>query len=138
MTYHPPDPPVVPYLMVLGGHDACDWYLRAFGGTQNNRFDMDDGRLAHAMLTLENGAAIYVADEFPEAVETTGMLAPSSLGGTTATIALAVEDVDRWMRRATAAGGTEIRPATDEFWGRHGKLRDPFGHVWLFTGPKSG
>ncbi|MBU1325834.1 MAG: VOC family protein [Alphaproteobacteria bacterium] len=138
MTYVPPDPPVTPHLMVQDGHRALAWYLEAFAGTENNRFDMDDGRLGHAMLTLENGAAIYLADEFPEAVDHTGTLAPPSLGGASVTLSLAVEDVDRWLGRAEAAGGTVIRAAADEFWGRHAKLRDPFGHVWSFTGPKAG
>ncbi len=34
MAYVPPDPPVVPYLMVKDGHAALDWYLRAVGGRE--------------------------------------------------------------------------------------------------------
>lgn len=136
--YCPPDPPVMPYLMVSRGHEALAWYKRAFAATENNRFDMEDGRLAHAMLTLENGGAIYLADPFPEVLAEVGTRPPDDLGGTAVTISLAVEDVDRWMARAQAEGATIIRPARDEFYGRHGKLRDPFGHVWSMTGSLRG
>ena len=136
MVYVPPDPPVTPYLMVGNGHRALDWYVRAFGAREVNRYDMEDGRLGHAMLTLANGGSIYVADEFPEMIETIGTLAPDSLGGTTVTVALAVDDVDAWVARARTEGACTIREPVDEFYGRHAKLRDPFGHVWSLTGPK--
>ena len=138
MAYVPPDPPTVPYLMVRNGARALDWYVRAFGGRELNRFDAEDGRLAHAMIELGNGGAIYLADEFPERLDTVGMLAPDSLHGTTVTVALAVDDVDAWLARAVAEGAVTIRPVADEFYGRHAKLRDPFGHVWSLTGPKRG
>ena len=35
------------------------------------------------------------------------------------------------------AMATVIKPATDEFYGRQGKLGDPFGQVWSFVRPKS-
>lgn len=136
MVYVPPDPPVVPYLMVRNRARALDWYVRAFGGREVNRFDADDGRLAHAMVELGNGGVIYLADEFPELVESVGMLAPDSLHGTAVTVALAVDDVDAWLARAGAEGAVTIRAPADEFYGRHARLRDPFGHVWSLTGPK--
>ena len=136
MPYVPPDPPVTPYLMVGNGARALDWYVRAFGGRSVNRYDMEDGRLGHAMLELANGGAIYLADEFPELIERVGTLAPDSLGGTTVTVALAVDDVDAWLARARAEGAVTIREPADEFYGRNAKLRDPFGHVWSLTGPK--
>lgn len=133
--YVPPDPPVVPYLSVKRGHEALAWYLRAFGGREIVRYDMDDGRLGHAMLELGNGGKIYLADDFPELAETVGVRPPEALGGASVTIALAVEDVDAWLARAEAEGATPIRPAQDEFYGRNAKLKDPFGHVWSLTGP---
>ncbi|HYD27736.1 VOC family protein [Brevundimonas sp.] len=136
MACEPPDPPITPYLMVGNGHRAVDWYIRAFAGRQCNRFDAEDGRLAHAMVELANGGAIYIADEFPEMIDTVGTLAPDSLGGTTVTVALAVDDVDAWLERARAEGACTIREPVDEFYGRHARLRDPFGHVWSLTGPR--
>lgn len=68
MTHGQRDPRVVPYLSVSPGAEAIAWYVRAFAAVENNRFEMDDGRLGHAMLTLENGAAVYLADDFPDMI----------------------------------------------------------------------
>ena len=37
-------------------------------------------------------------------------------------------------RRAVAAGATVVRPLKDEPYGRTGKLRDPYGHIWFING----
>lgn len=137
MTYVPPDPPVVPYLMVHDGPAAVDWYGRALGATVEFRYDEADGRVGHAALSV-NGGVIYLADEFPEVQDRVGARAPKTLGSTSVSISLAVDDVDAWTARAVAAGAVVIRPAEDEFYGRHAKLADPFGHVWSFLGPKTG
>lgn len=136
MAWVPPGPPVMPCLMVGNGHRALDWYGRAFGGREVNRHDMEDGRLGHAMPALANGGAIYIADEFPRPDRNRRDLAPDSLGGTTVTVALAVDDVDAWLARARAEGAATIREPRDKFYGRNARLRDPLGHVWSLTGPK--
>lgn len=135
-AYVPPDPPVMAYLMVHDGPGAIDWYGRALGATVAVRYDEADGRVGHAMLNI-NGGSVYLADEFPEIQDRIGVRAPRTLGGTTVQMALAVDDVDAWMARALDAGAALIKPATDEFYGRQGKLGDPFGHVWSFVGPRS-
>ena len=68
-----------------------------------------------------------VSDEHP-----TESVSPRQLGGTTVLINLFVADVDALFERALAAGATVDRPLADQFTGaRNGKLKDPFGHVWL-------
>src|SRR6266700_186358 len=68
------------------------------------------------------------ADEFPEM----GFRGPLSLGGSSVTIHLYVEDVDAVARQAVAAGARMLRPVQDQFYGdRSGTLTDPFGHVWM-------
>ncbi|WP_269514280.1 VOC family protein [Brevundimonas subvibrioides] len=135
--YVPPDPPVVPYLVVHDGPTALDWYVRAFAATVILRYDEPDGRLGHAALSI-NGGTIYLADEFPELHDRIGTRSPHHLNGSSCNIALAVDDVDAWMARAAKEGAITVRPATDDFYGRHGKMSDPFGHVWSFLGPKTG
>ena len=47
---------------------------------------------------------------------------------------LYVEDVDTSYPQAIAAGGKEVRPLTDQFYGdRSGTLTDPFGHNWTIS-----
>jgi PhnB protein len=123
--------PVSVYLMVNDGNAALDFYRRAFGADVTETYPYE-GKLGHATLTV-NGGDVMLSDEFPEAV--TGVRSPKSLGGTTCSVSLSVDDADTWFERARAAGAEVVRPLNDEFYGRSGKLRDPFGHVWGIVGP---
>jgi PhnB protein len=120
---------VAPYLSVRGGAAAIDFYKSAFAAEELERYDFE-GKIGHATLRI-NDHVLMLADEFPEMESMTGNVAPDTLDGrTTFTINLTVDDADTWFDRAIKAGATEIRSVTDEFYGRHGKLRNPFGHVW--------
>ena len=61
-------------------------------------------------------------------------MGPQTLGGSSVTLDLEVEDVDAAVERAVAAGATLVRPPDHPSSGvQAGKVRDPFGHVWLIT-----
>lgn len=126
--------PVGLYLMVHDGAAALDFYRRAFEAVVTEEYPWE-GKLGHATLKI-NGGEVMISDEFDEAV--TGVRSPRSLGGTTASVSLSVDDADAWFERAVAAGCEVIRPLADEFYGRSGKLRDPFGHTWGLVGPTRG
>ena len=50
----------------------------------------------------------------------------------TFSLSLYVPDCDSVFKQCIAAGAAELQPMTDQFWGdRAGKIRDPFGHVWM-------
>jgi PhnB protein len=50
------------------------------------------------------------------------------------TIDLEVEDVDAAVDRAVNAGAALVRPPDHPTSGvQAGKVRDPYGHVWLIT-----
>ena len=120
---------VAPYLSVRDGGAAIEFYEKAFGAETLERFE-HEGKLGHATLRI-NDHVLMLADEFPEMEDVVGNVAPPTLGGrTTFTINLTVDNAEAWFDRAIAAGCTSLRPVTQEFFGRHGKLRDPFGHVW--------
>jgi PhnB protein len=127
---------VSPYLTVRGAKDAIAFYQKAFGAEETEHFD-HDGRVGHSTLSI-NGSEVMLSDEFPEMAPIVGTCSPAALGGTTVTINLVVEDVDGAFARALEAGAAALRPPKDEFYGRHGKLRDPFGHVWSLIGPTKG
>ena len=56
---------------------------------------------------------------------------PKSIGGTPVSLMIYVDDVDTIYGQAIAAGGTELKPLQDQFYGdRSGMLMDPFGHIW--------
>jgi uncharacterized glyoxalase superfamily protein PhnB len=114
------------YLRLQDAPRAIDFYKVAFGATEKFRLTEPSGRVGHAELDF-GGTTLMLSDEFPEY----GIRGPASVGGTTLTIHLHVDDADAVIRDALAAGATLVRPASDQFHGeRSGTVRDPFGHEW--------
>jgi uncharacterized glyoxalase superfamily protein PhnB len=117
---------VYAYLRVADAARAIDYYTEAFGAKEKYRLAEPGGRVGHAELSF-GGTTIVLSDEFPEM----DIRGPSSIGGTSVTIHLHVDDADAVLERAAKAGGEIIRPAQDQFYGeRSGTVRDPFGHEW--------
>jgi len=115
-----------PYLIIKGASAAIDFYKRAFGATETMRMVDPKGRIGHAEIRIGD-SVIMLADEHPDM----GYRSPRSLGGSSVSILLYLENVDAVFDRAVAAGATAQRPVTDQFYGdRSGTLEDPFGHVW--------
>jgi PhnB protein len=119
---------VTPYLICDGAADAIEYYKKAFGATELFRMD-HDGKIGHAELKIGD-SPIMLADEYPQM----GYRSPKALGGTPVSIMIYVPDVDTVYKQAMAAGGTEVKPLQDQFYGdRSGTLTDPFGHVWTIA-----
>ena len=117
---------VFAYLRLRDAAKAIDFYTKAFGAKEKFRLTEPGGRIGHAELEL-GGSTLMLSDEYPEF----GIYGPASIGGTSFTIHLHVDDADALIGRAVAAGATVIRPAVDQFYGeRSGTVRDPFGHEW--------
>jgi PhnB protein len=115
-----------PYLIIKGAADAIEFYKRAFGATELLRMADPQGRVGHAEIKIGD-SVIMLADEHPAM----GYRGPRSLGGSSVSILLYLEDVDGVFERAVKAGATAQRPVADQFYGdRSGTLEDPFGHVW--------
>lgn len=118
-----------PFLSIKDAARAIDFYKEAFGATEIFRLTEPSGRLGHAEILIGK-ARISLADEYPEY----NVVGPQSLGGSPVVIQLYVEDVDAVVARAVAAGATVLQPVSDQFYGdRSGKVKDPFGHVWIFA-----
>lgn len=118
-----------PMLIVRKGYEALAFYQRGFGAQVLMKIDQPDGRLGHAELSIGK-AKFMLADEFPEI----SCVGPATLGGTSVSIQIYVEEVDAFVERAVAAGAKLERPIKDEFYGdRVAWLNDPFGHRWSFA-----
>ncbi|MGH9883458.1 MAG: VOC family protein [Pyrinomonadaceae bacterium] len=117
---------VTPYLIVKGGADAIEFYKKAFGATELFRMADPSGKVGHAEIKIGD-SPIMLADEHPEM----GYLGPLNIGGTPVSLLIYVDDVDAVYPQALAAGGEQLKPLQDQFYGdRSGTLKDPFGHVW--------
>lgn len=115
-----------PYLICKGAARAIEFYKQAFGATELFRLEGPGGSVGHAEVKIGD-SPIMLADEHPDM----GFVGPQSLGGTPVSILLYFDDCDAVFHRAIAAGGTELRPLADQFYGdRSGTITDPFGHVW--------
>jgi len=120
---------VTPYLAVHDGAAALAFYEDAFGAEVTMRIVGDDGRLGHSEFGI-GGARFYLSDEHPDI----GVVGPRSLGNTSVTLHLDVDDVDAVFARATAAGATTLaEPADQPHGARHCTLVDPFGHRWMLS-----
>jgi PhnB protein len=118
-----------PYLIVKGAAEAIEFYKRAFGATELLRMADSKGRVGHAEIRIGD-SVIMLADEYPEM----GHRGPRSLGGSSVSILLYLEDVDTVFERALKAGARAQRPVQNQFYGdRSGTLEDPFGHVWTIA-----
>jgi uncharacterized glyoxalase superfamily protein PhnB len=114
------------YIRLADATRAIEFYKQAFGATEKFRLTEPSGRIGHAELDF-GGTTLMLSDEFPEF----GIKGPRSIGGTSLTLHLHVDDADALIARAVAAGATVVRPAQDQFYGeRSGTVSDPFGHEW--------
>lgn len=110
-------------LSVRNGAKAIDFYKAAFGATELYRVGDESGVVAQLSVA---GAEFWLADESPEHLN----FSPESLGGCSVRMLLIVGDPDAVVRRALAAGATDVRPVVEEHGWRLGRIVDPFGHHW--------
>jgi PhnB protein len=117
---------LTPYLIVKDASSAIEFYRKVFGAKELFQISGPDGKIGHAELKIGD-SVVMLADEHPQM----GYRSPSSLGGSSVSILLYLEEVDAVFARAVKAGATAQREVADQFYGdRTGTLRDPFGHVW--------
>lgn len=117
---------LTPHLVVKGAAQAIDWYKKAFGAVEICRLPTPSGLLMHASVKIGD-SQLFLVDEFPEM----NCQGPQGAGGSSVTIHMSVEDVDKVFNRAVEAGAQVRMPVADMFWGdRYGQLVDPFGHSW--------
>lgn len=117
---------VHPYLTVHDASAAIEFYEKAFGAKELMRLTDPEGKIGHAELDFA-GTTVMLADEYPEY----GITSPRTVGGTSFTMHLHVDDADGAIARTVEAGAEILMEPTDHFYGeRSGAIRDPFGHRW--------
>ncbi|OZB97959.1 VOC family protein [Paenibacillus sp. XY044] len=121
---------IIPMLAVHDAAAAIVFYQSVFGASEVNRILTDDGRTSHAEMRAGD-ARFMVADEFPE-----HNTAAETLGGTPVILYIVVEDALDTANKAVSAGAVTLREVAAQPHGDSvGKIRDPFGHVWMIATP---
>jgi uncharacterized glyoxalase superfamily protein PhnB len=121
---------IIPTMRYRDAATMIDWLCEAFGFERRMVIDGDDGIIAHAELTLGNGMIMLGTardDAFGKLQST-----PATLGATTQSAYIVVDDVDKTYVRARAAGAEVVIEIRDEVYGRVFSCKDPEGHLWNF------
>lgn len=118
---------LVPLLVTRGAADAIDFYVRALGAEILSRYEHGpERRISHADLRI--GEARFAVTEETRAWNSD---APPSLGGSPVVMQLFVDDAESACSSMRDAGAVVVFPIREFVGERMGRLRDPFGHVWL-------
>ena len=122
-------PVVMPMLVCRDASAEIDFCKTTFGAVELVRRPGPDGTVAHALVTI-GPAMVMIEGEWP----TLSSRAPQPDGSSPVVIYVYVEDVDKVIELAVAAGATILIPVKDQFWGdRTGRIIDPSGHVWTIS-----
>jgi PhnB protein len=117
---------IVAQLSVRRGRAAIEFYQAAFGAVVDYQVGgTEDNPAVVAQLSVGR-SSFWVADESPPHAN----FSPESLGGGTVRMLLTADDPDAAVRRAVAAGATEVYPVGEAHGWRLGRIADPFGHHW--------
>jgi uncharacterized glyoxalase superfamily protein PhnB len=121
---------IIPTLTIKGAAQAIEFYKKAFGAQEMDRFEGPDGKsIMHAEMKIGD-SIVMLNDEHPQM----GYLSPLSTGSTSSGIFLYVPDSDAVFNKAVSAGAKPQMAMMDAFWGdRFGSIIDPFGHVWSIS-----
>src|SRR2546422_10170009 len=120
---------VTPMLVCRDAAAEIDFCKTTFGAVELVRRPGPDGTVAHALVTI-GPAMVLIEGEWP----TLASRAPLPDGSSPVVIYVYVEDVDKSVERAVAAGAKVLLPVKNQFWGdRTGRIIDPTGHVWTIA-----
>ena len=84
------------------------------------RLEDDDGKLAVAQLSIK-GAAFWIQEDVDAS--------PKTAAGSVRLI-LSVEDPDAVFEDAIASGAVMMKPISEDYGWRTGRVTDPFGYEW--------
>lgn len=117
-------------LVVDDAAAALDFYVAALGGKELARYAEPSGTIVHA--EVEVGESVFSLTQADGGVNRSA----NELGGSPVLCHLQVPDADARAEAMVANGATVLIPVSDQYYGsRDGRLRDPFGHLWLLSQP---
>lgn len=121
---------VHPRLLVSDGDAALEFYAAVFEAETLSCHRDDAGKIVNADIRI--GTTDLSLTEGDGEMNTS----PTDLGGTSVILSVECLDVDARAAQMVEAGGEVLIPVDDRFYGRRdGRLRDPFGHLWILGQP---
>jgi len=112
---------IAPWLSVEHAQEAVDFYKDAFGAVEAYRLEGENGTLAVAQLSIR-GATFWVQEDADTS--------PRAVSSGSVRLILSVEDPDAVFDRAITRGAVMVKPVSEEYGWRTGRLTDPSGHQW--------
>lgn len=122
-------------LIARNAAETLDFYVAGLGAEEIGRWiDPENGKIGHSEVRI-GSQIIYLADEYPS-MQQIGVDSPASLGGTSLTIWLNVDNLEAARDRALKAGAKLLEPIAPMRvdGGRRCRVADPAGHVWTLIG----
>ena len=119
---------IQPELWVDSPGEAVAFYEAAFDATVLHRVGHGDDIVVQLGV---GDAAFWVAG----ASAPMRRLSPRAIDGATSRMLLVVENPEKVVRRAVAAGASESSAVNNEHGWRLGRIIDPFGHEWEIGKP---
>jgi uncharacterized glyoxalase superfamily protein PhnB len=121
-----PAPAFYPNLLYADADAAIEWLERTLGFERGEVHRDDDGKIAHAELSLDSSVIML-------GTAGVGREPFRSLGAGGGLVYVAVDDVDSLYERARGAGADVALELMDTDYGsRDFTLRDPEGTLWSF------
>ncbi|MFE9380718.1 VOC family protein [Streptomyces sp. NPDC006855] len=121
---------LTPRLIVSNPGTAATYYQKAMDAQEVFRAQDDSGRVMVVVLQV-GGSRLSLSPAVPE----WGWLSPDDVGGSPVLLEAEFTDQDAVAERMVAGGGTVVVPVENRPYGkREGRIRDPFGHLWIVTG----
>ncbi|WP_018655204.1 VOC family protein [Actinomadura flavalba] len=123
---------LAPRLIVPDPDAASAFYQRTLEAEQVFRGPAgDDGR--PVVIELRAGASSF---RVSPSVAAWGWSPPAEDGTPPVLIEIETEDPDAVASRMTTHGAETVVPIENRPYGkRSGRIRDPYGHLWIITGP---
>ena len=120
---------ITPYIMVKDTRAFIKFCEEVFDAVQVVFEAEEGGRVRHAQILIGD-SHMMISDESPSFPAMRGV---ESMGGSPAGFFIYVDDADKVINKAVAAGATLLFPIADQSYGRSGSITDPFGYIWHVT-----
>ena len=122
---------IQPRLVIDRVDEAVAFYEAVFDAERIDRYVSGAGVVVHASVRI-GVSTVTMAQEVKE----WQLLGPTAVGGSPVLLHLTLSDPDAACARAVARGAVVVIPIEDRPYGkREGRIRDPFGHLWILSRP---